>query len=207
MKYEVCAKRLTEAMSDLGIKQRELADKAQITEGSVSHYVNGTHAPSNKTAGKLADVLHVSPVWLMGYDVPKYSVTSATQSVRIPIYGTVAAGTPIDAVENIIGYEEIPASWSGEFAALRVKGNSMEPRITEGDVLIVRVQDHAETGDVVIAMINGDEATVKKLIKHQDGIVLQPFNPSYDPMYFTNEQIQQTPVTIWGKVIENRQKY
>ena len=83
----------------------------------------------------------------------------------------------------------------------------MEPRICEGDVIVVQVQDWAESGDIVVAMINGDEATVKKLIKQPDGIVLQPFNPSFESMYFTNDQIETMPVQIWGKVVENRAKF
>ena len=89
-----------------------------------------------------------------------------TKSLRIPAYGRVAAGIPIEATENIIDYEEIPSSWSGEYGALKVKGDSMEPRIKEGDVLIVHRQEDAESGDVVIALVNGSDATVKKLIKH-----------------------------------------
>lgn len=207
MKYEICSRRLLEAMNDIGIKQRELADKAQIAESSVSHYVNGSHAPSNKTAGKLADILGVSPVWLMGFDVPKYHISQTSRSVRIPVYGRVAAGIPMEATENIIDYEEIPASWPGEYAALKVKGDSMEPKISEGDILIVRIQQDAESGDIVIAMVNGSDATVKKLIKHDSGIVLQPFNPAYEPMYYTHEQAREIPVTIWGKVVENRAKF
>lgn len=207
MKYEESARRLIEAMKDIGIKQRELADKAQVTESSISHYVNGSHAPSNKTAGKLAEILNVNPVWLMGFDVPKHRMNISTTSIRIPIYGKVAAGYDYDAIENILGYEEIPASWSGEYAALKVKGNSMEPRIMDGDILIVKIQNDAESGDVVIAIVNGNEATVKKLIKHPDGIVLQPFNPAYEPMYFSKESAENTPVRIWGKVVQNRQNY
>ena len=207
MKYEICSKRLLEAMNDIGIKQRELADKAQIAESSVSHYVNGSHAPSNKTAGKLAEILHVSPVWLMGFDVPKYQINTTTRAIKIPVYGRVAAGIPIEAIENILDYEEIPSSWPGEYAGVKVKGNSREPKISEGDVLIVRIQSDADSGDVVVALVNGEDATVKKLIKQPTGIVLQPFNPAYEPMYFTHEQARDMPVVIWGKVVENRQKF
>lgn len=196
MKHEITARRLYEAMADKGIKQRELADKAQINESSVSHYINGSHAPSNISAGKMAEVLGVNPVWLMGFDAPKIP-TLPGQTVRVPIYGSVAAGQPIEAVENITGYEEIPASWQGEYGALIVHGDSMSPRIQDGDRLIVRKQSDAETGDIVVAMVNG-ETTVKKLIKHENGITLQPFNPSYEPMFFTHD------VEIWGKVVEFR---
>lgn len=83
----------------------------------------------------------------------------------------------------------------------------MSPRISEGDTVIVRKQDDAESGDVVIATINGDSATCKRLMKYESGISLISFNPAYKPMEFTNEQITTVPVHIIGKVVENRQKY
>lgn len=128
---------------------------------------------------------------------------------KIPVLGSVPAGIPIDAVEDIIDYEEIPEFLkdTGEFFGLRVKGSSMEPKISEGDVVIVRQQDTAETGDIVVAMINGNEATLKRLKKGPDGIILYPSNPAFDPMYFTNQQIAELPVRIIGKVIELRAKF
>ena len=95
----------------------------------------------------------------------------------------------------------------GEYFALKIKGDSMEPRICEGDVVIVRKQDDVESGDIAIVMVNGNDATIKRLLKYQDGIRLMPSNPSYDPIYFTNQEILDKPVKVIGKVIENRQKY
>ena len=83
----------------------------------------------------------------------------------------------------------------------------MEPRIVAGDVVIVKMQSTADTGDVVIAMVNGDDACCKRFIKQSDGIILQSFNSAYTPMFFTKEDIETKPVSIIGKVIENRQKY
>ena len=83
----------------------------------------------------------------------------------------------------------------------------MEPRMCEGDVVIVRQQDDAESGDIVIAMINGHDATCKRLMKYAGGISLLSFNPLYEPMMFSNEEIETKPVRIIGKVVENRQKY
>ncbi len=96
---------------------------------------------------------------------------------------------------------------TSEFFGLMVKGDSMSPRIEAGDVLIVKQQSDADSGDVVIAQANGDSACVKKLLKQDDGIVLQSFNPAYAPMYFSNKDIIEKPVQIIGKVIENRQKF
>ena len=83
----------------------------------------------------------------------------------------------------------------------------MSPRISEGDTVIVRQQNDAESGDIVIVLINGDTATCKRLMKYSEGISLISFNPAYEPMTFTNKEILEKPVKIIGKVIENRQKY
>lgn len=131
------------------------------------------------------------------------------QSTRIPVLGSVPAGIPIEAIQDVIDYEEIDSDTAskGEYFALKIKGDSMEPRICEGDVVIVKKQDDVESGDIAIVMVNGNDATIKRLIKYQDGIRLIPSNPVYEPIYFTNKEILEKPVKVIGKVIENRQKY
>lgn len=133
---------------------------------------------------------------------------TSRSAVRIPVLGDVAAGIPIEAVEDIIDYEEIPAELAeqGQFFGLRIKGDSMEPRICEGDVVIVKKQEDADTGDIVIACVNGDSATCKRLIKYPDQIVLMSLNNKYDPIIFTMEDVKSTPLTIIGKVVELRGK-
>ena len=83
----------------------------------------------------------------------------------------------------------------------------MNPRICEGDVLIVRKQKNADSGDIVVVRIGDEDATVKRFIRNDSSITLQPFNPAYDPLVFSNKQIKALPVTVIGRVIENRQKY
>lgn len=130
-------------------------------------------------------------------------------AVQIKVLGRVAAGIPLEAIEDVIDTEEIPQSLAktGEFFGLQIHGDSMEPRMCEGDVVIVRQQDDAESGDIVIAMVNGHDATCKRLMKYAGGISLLSFNPLYEPMMFSNEEIETKPVRIIGKVVENRQKY
>ena len=112
-------------------------------------------------------------------------------------------------IEDIIDTEEIPEEMAktGEFFGLQIHGNSMEPRMKEGDVVIVRKQDDAESGDTVIATVNGTDATCKRLKKHADGIALIATNPAYDPMYFSKEEIETKPVRIIGRVMELRAKF
>lgn len=131
------------------------------------------------------------------------------RSVKINVLGRVAAGIPIEAIEDIIDTEEISEEMAntGDFFGLQIHGNSMEPRMCEGDVVIVRRQEDAESGDIVIALINGDDATCKRLRKYRDGIELISINPTYEPMFFSNDDILSKPVRIIGKVVELRGKF
>ena len=127
----------------------------------------------------------------------------------INVLGRVAAGIPIEAVEEVIDTEEITEEMAshGKYFGLLIKGDSMLPAICDQDIVIVRQQDDAESGDTVIALVNGDDATCKRLRKYKDGIELIPNNPSFSPMYFTNDDIQRKPVRIIGKVVELRRKF
>lgn len=135
--------------------------------------------------------------------------TQQSSAVRIPVLGRVAAGIPLEMVEDVIDWEEIDDATAkqGTIFALSIKGDSMEPRIVNGDVVIVRQQDDAESGEIVIVSVNGDDATCKRLRKYKDGIELVPSNPAYPPLYFSNEDIITKPVKILGKVIELRGKF
>lgn len=145
----------------------------------------------------------------MKVSVSPEKVKMAKKAIRIPVLGNVAAGIPIEAIEDIIDYEEISEelAHTGDFFALKIKGDSMEPRICNGDVVIVRKQNYAESGDLVIVLVNGDSATCKKLAKYPSGIRLIPFNQAYEPLFYSNEEIENKPVRIIGRVVENRQKY
>lgn len=155
-----------------------------------------------------AKALRIDPVELMGLGNSR-THKRAVHGVKIPVLGDVAAGVPIDAIQNYIDEEEIDAdlAGTGDFFGLRIHGDSMAPRILDGDVVIVRSQPDANTGDLIIAQINGERATCKRLIKHEDSITLMSFNPAYQPVTFTKEEISQKPVQIIGKVIELRGKF
>ena len=128
--------------------------------------------------------------------------------MRIPVLGRVAAGIPINAIEETIDWEEIPAEMAGsdEYFGLRIKGDSMSPRIMDGDTVIVRRQDDADTGDIVIAIVNGNDGVCKRLRKTDSGIMLISLNPAYDPMVFDHSDIDTIPVNIIGRVVELRGK-
>lgn len=215
MKNEITAKRLSLALSNLNMKPQELADKSGVSKASISQYVNGSHAPSNISSGKMASVLKVNPLWLMGFDVPmaedntSESKSSSHAGVVIPVLGRVAAGIPITAAEYVIDTEEISQAMAadGEYFGLQIKGDSMEPKISNGDVVIVRKQSDADDGDLVIALVNGNDAVCKRLKKYAEGIALLSTNPAYEPMYFSEKEIAEKPVEIIGKVKELRAKF
>lgn len=128
---------------------------------------------------------------------------------RIPVLGYVRGGNPSLAYEEVIGYEEITEDMmnSGEYFGLIVKGDSMEPRFTEGDTVIVKKQSSADTGNIIVALIGENDATIKKIIIDEKGIILQPLNPAYKPKYFSRDDIRSFPVTLLGKVVELRAKF
>ncbi len=131
------------------------------------------------------------------------------KKTRIPVLGYVKGGNPSTAYEEVIGYEEITEEMmhSGDYFGLIVKGDSMEPRFTEGDTVIVRKQSCADNGNIIVAMIGENDATIKKLILDGKGMILQPLNPAYKPKFFSKEDVRSLPVTVIGKVVELRAKF
>ena len=205
------AERIKEGMELRGLKQSDLVERTGISKGALSSYLSGRYVPKQNNIYLIAKALNVSEAWLMGNDVPidRYSSTTVRKGVTVNVFGCVAAGIPIEAVENIIDTEEITQKLArtGTFFGLKIKGSSMEPKFSDGDVVIVRQQDDAESGDIVIATINGDNATCKRLKKYENGIALLSTNPSFEPMFFSNQDIEEKPIKILGKVVELRAKF
>lgn len=196
---------LRQARKAKGLTQSEVAHAIGLTQNGYSYWENGKAKIDKDQLLKLAELFEVSTDYLLGNTSTSYS-----KGVRIPVLGEVAAGIPIEAVEDIVDYEEVDAALAatGDFFGLRVKGSSMEPRIREGDVVIVRKQDDADTGDTAVVMVNGDSATVKRIKKEPDGsLVLIPNNPAYDAQHFSPAEIEDKPVRIIGKVVELRGKF
>lgn len=178
---------------------------------TIQKWESGVSEPPIKKFKELAHLLNVDINDLANKDLTATVIASSNntaKSVTINVLGRVAAGIPIEAVENIIDTEEISLEMArtGEFFGLQIHGDSMEPRIYDGDVVIVRQQEDAESGEIVIALVNGSDATCKRLIKYANGISLMSLNSKYEPMMFTNEEIEEKPVKIIGKVVELRGK-
>ena len=189
------------------LSQRRLALAAGINNATISRIEKGEVSPDAETLTRLAKGLGISATELFqicGY-LPEQK---EKKEVLIPVLGIVPAGVPLTAVENIVDYEEISNEMArgGEFFGLKIIGDSMESRIKEGDVVIVRKQNDVDSGKVAVIMINDDCATIKKLVKHTDGISLIPFNQAYPPAFYTWSEVESLPISVIGQVVELRGK-
>ncbi len=185
-----------------GITQRELAEMCGVHQTAVSQWEKGRTLPDKDSLIKLSDIFGVSLDTLMKKNSP-------VSKNSIPVLGYVRAGCPAEAIENIIDYEDISPEMAakGEHFGLKIVGDSMSPRICQDDVVIVRKQNYIESGEIGVVLINNLDATVKKVIKNGTGLTLIPFNPEYEPLFFSAEEIVTLPVTILGKVVELRGKF
>ena len=202
-------KRLKMLREEKGLTQKDLAEKLSLTPKAISFYELGSREPSGDALIHMAHILGTTTDYLLGNSTTKEANQKVGRGVRIPVLGRVVAGIPIEAVEEILDYEEITPELaaSGEFFALKIRGHSMEPRMMEGDVVIVRRQDDVDSGDVAIVLVNGDEATVKRVKKQPEGITLIATNTSvYEPHFYSNKEIAELPVRILGRVVELRGK-
>lgn len=188
------------------LSQKEFAAKMNIANNTLSMYENDLRVPNDTIKSKIADYFGVTIDYLLG----RAPIETGGDIVQIPVLGSIPAGIPLEAIEDIVDWEDIPkAMCSGgkEFFALKVKGDSMWPDFLEGDIVILRKTPSCETGDVCAVLVNGDEATLKTVKFAEDGsLTITPKNPSYPPKTFTPEQIQQLPVSIAGVVVELRRK-
>lgn len=200
--------RLKELRESRGLSQADLAQAIHTKQSTVAMWENGTNRPRNATLEKLANFFGVSTDYLLGRSDLKKR-TPREKGVQIPVLGYVQAGIPVEAIEDIIDYEEIPESMArrGEFFALQIRGDSMEPKFSEGDVVIVRKQPDVNSGDIAVVLVNGDDATIKKIKKRPEGVMLIPSNPNYEPMFYSNQEIEELPVVVLGKVVELRAKF
>lgn len=201
--------RLKEIRIKQGISQQKLADFLGVDRTTIGKYELKNVTPNTDVLKKMASFLNTTEIYLMGFEESSQK-KAPIQGVKIPVLGRVVAGVPIEATTEILDYEEIhpDLACTGDFFALQIKGDSMEPRICEGDVVIVKKQNDVENGNVAIVLINGCEATVKKIKKTENGIILIGYNAAvYEPHFYTNEEIQKLPVVILGKVVELRGKF
>lgn len=207
--------RLNEAIRINNIKPIELSEKTGIDKSKISSYMSGRYKAKQDGIYLLAKALNVSEAWLMGLDVPMQRITTNIQpldkktksSTIVFIYGTIPAGVPMECIEDIIDTEEIDADMlkgGKQYFGLKIKGDSMYPEYLDNDTIILEKVDDCESGDDCVVMVNGNDGTFKRVFKNENGVILQPLNNNYQPMIYTNEQIENLPVRIIGKVVELR---
>lgn len=204
---KIMAKNIQYYMDKYEKSRQDMCDALGVKYTTFTDWVKGNSYPRIDKIELMANYFGISKADLVEEHIS--GDPSKKHGVIINVLGRVAAGIPIEAVEEIIDIEEISAEMArtGEFFGLKIHGDSMEPRMCEGDVVIVRKQDDAESGEIVIATVNGSDATCKRLRKYRDGIELISNNPAYSPMFYSNKEIENKPVRIIGKVVELRGKF
>lgn len=203
--------RYVKLRDEKGLTDTDVARMSGVTRSTFTDWKMGRYHPKPEKLVKIAKVLGVTPEFLAGMTDLRFvsRAMKNTPSITVPVVGDVAAGYPVFAREEILDYEELDARYfqAGQFFGLRIAGDSMEPDIHKGDVVIVRRQEDADTGDICVVKVNGERATCKRIKKTEDGLMLISVNPNYLPMVFNSEQIAQLPVSIIGKVVELRRKF
>ena len=206
-KIATISERLKAAMEYADTRQTELSQRTGIDRSAISSYLTGRYAPKQDNILKIARVLGVSEVWLMGYDVPMRKNTDLPADIlpppsthRVPILGTIACGTPIEAVQNYDGEAFVPEDVRCDFA-LRCKGDSMkDARIHDGDLVYIRAQPQVESGQIAAVLIDG-EATLKRVYYHTNSVVLMPANPAYDPIVLDPATADPDSVRVLGLAV------
>lgn len=186
--------------NELKMSQDELAKKlGYLDRSSISKIENGKSDITQTQVMQFAEALQTTWEDLMiGESIKKI------EYVTIDVYGSIPAGVPIEALENKIGEVDIPMMWVGsedQYIALKVKGDSMYPKYLEGDIVIIKLQPDCESGQDCVVYLNGYDATLKKVIKKNGTVVLEPINNQYPPVTIDKEDVH-----LLGVVKELRRK-
>lgn len=198
--------RLRKLRKERGMRIEDMAKYLGIAVSTYGRWESGSNSPYRKLE-ELARFFNVSVDYLTtGKETPK---DENRNIVHVPVLWRIATGIPIDAIQEIEGWEEMykPGAKEGEYFALHIKGSSMEPRMREGDIVIVRRTEAFENGDTCIVLVNGNEATCKIVQKQANGITLIGYNTTvYPPHFYSSEEVVNLPVKIIGVVVEFRGK-
>lgn len=208
----IIADNLVHQMSIHNCTQLELAQYMGVSQATVSNWCKGIKLPRMSKVDKICDFFHINRSDLL-VDNQSEASTSTGTALRprtVKVYGRIAGGVPIEMIEDVIDEVDlttVPVKPGQKYFGLKVSGHSMEPDIKDGDYIICIQADDAESGSIVAATVNGNDATCKRIMKYQDGIRLLPINPSYDVQYYTNKEVEELPVRVIGVVVESRHRY
>lgn len=213
---------LKRVREELDYSTHDVNKLCDISQSYISLMENGKRKPSPIILKKLASIYNLNYIDL--YEKAGYIDLIEDEELRrlgaiplsdfnmveIPVVGTVKAGYDYLAQENIIDKLQVESSLVGdgsEYFALQVHGDSMSPAFIEGDTVVVKKQNDCENNEIAIVIVNGDEGTIKKVRKTEQGIILQPLNPAYAPIMFTNEEIKSIPIIIVGIVKQLKREF
>lgn len=183
----------------------ELGKVLSVSRNAISNWENNRRTPDTNTIKDLANYFNVTTDYLLGNNQE-----TKQKGVKVPIFEEKQLSVPLNVVEEVLNYEELTSELAntGTFFALKIHDKSMEPKLLEEDIVIIRQQNTVENGEIAVVLVNGKEASIKQIIKQDNGIILNGFNSSvYPPVFYTNQQIEELPITILGKVIESRRKF
>lgn len=218
MSYEI----FEELCKEKGVKPIDVSRATGVSTATLSSWKVGRYTPKQDKLGMIATYFGVSLEYLQGkspirdlnkplwQDADEYEqetdANERPETLPVRILGRVAAGVPMYSEENVEGYTylEWRRSRQDNIFGLIIAGDSMEPLIHKGSLVIVEATDDVESGEIAIVMVNGDEGTCKRVQKVDNGIVLSSVNSEYGPMFFSIKDIEQLPVRIIGRVIEAR---
>lgn len=200
-----------------GLTQKEVAEAlGGITHATVSNWERGLNMPETPMAKKVAELYGVTVDELLSgqraeprVEVQYVPSDRSKRFIRVPVLGRIPAGIPIEAIEDVEDWEDFPVDDTVQgrrYFGLKIKGDSMEPEYRDGDVIIIQQQEECHSGDDCAVMVNGDDATFKRVRLHESGLTLQPLNNRYEPQYYSAQQVQSLPVRILGVVVEIRRK-
>ena len=191
---------------EIGFSAEKVAERLGVSPATIYRYEKGDieKVPVDSLA-ELAKILQTTPAYLMGWEDQPTPAPSPIppgfspmpEMVQVPLIGAIACGTPITAEQNIEQMVCIPSRWHATFT-LTCKGQSMEPRIHDGDLVAIRSQAEVENGEIAAVRI-GEEATLKRVYLHPSFIELRPENPAFESIILSREEMNS--VTIEGKAI------
>ena len=202
--------RICDLIRKKGLTELQFCKATGIPQSTWYSWKQRDSIPTNRYMPNITTFLGVSAEYIISGEKENIQkIELDDEPIQIRVLGKVAAGIPIEAVEDVIGEETISKKMAetGDYFGLRISGDSMEPTIHHGSIVIVRQQDDVENGDIAIVIVNGEDATCKKIEKFENGIMLVPINKAYEEKFYTNEEIEKLPVRIIGKVVESRTKF
>lgn len=193
--------RLQQLRTKQGISMKEAARQLNMPYTTYVNYEKGTREPNSETLILLAKFYNVSIDYLIGRTSINSSIPPGfeplPETVRLPRVGQIACGTPILAETNIDSYDNVPQIWHADFTLI-CKGDSMEPKIKDGDIVAIRKQESVENGEIAAVRIE-NEATLKRVFLFSDHLELRAENPAFASILLIGDQMNDAHIE--GKAV------